>query len=340
MSSNRNKRSYHSYYVHDDFHHHQMDWLDHHHHFNFDEEVDSEPVVMDEVIISIHHEKEPVITAAARTLGYTAITTAATHALDVYHTRKVTNKPSATSTQGLSKGFGFNLGTNMVRNSLLFFGIPMWESILKDQFPQAYSKPLAFGLASVIEGVVWSPIGYVKQMIYSDPNIKTPFDVFRNTSFREMLAATRNNAVYGGLLRNSLTAFPYMMLFEEGQKRFIHEGQSDAERMAKAFALGMVSGVVPSAFAYPLQWLCMTMTDRPYEKVLDVIAKNYKKDGIRAFYNGAGISIMRLGVMSGCMSLSFFATDILCKKLGIFSKKPEPQMSVEAPDMPRPKSAK
>jgi hypothetical protein len=293
-----------------------------------------EPVVMDEVIIPIHMITQPavlvkdqglnglefnsVIRDAARTFGYTMLATPATHALDVMHARLVLK---SNQQESLLKGLGFNIWTNMIRNSLLLFGMPLWKSALQDKVSPEHLEAVAFGGASVVEGVVWGPISVIKQLLYTR-NTKNVAEVIRQTPFMDLFAAIKHNVFWGGLIRNSLMAFPFMALRNQGERRFIRQDDSNTAQALKQFGIGVGAGFTANVFAYPAEWIRMQMIDHPHLIAWELVKSSYKKEGLRVFYKGFSVAALRMSVASGAMSVAFLGADKLCSllsKSGFFS---------------------
>lgn len=256
-------------------------------------------------------------------------TAAATQALDVKHANKIVKNNHDVC---WSKGLGLNLGFAAFRSAVLFCGMELLEPKLKATgIEDDKIKIAAFGVANIVEAVVWAPI-LVARIRYMTTKSETLVDLCKSTHWQEF-AKTSAYAAGLGALRNILFALPYMYMLRVSEKNIFDKNDVSLSMAGKKFVIGGVAGTFAALPGYPVDFVMRKFINNPslYNACdkYKYVRRVYKIKGMTAFYYGFGLAAFRMFVASGAMNAAMYGGSILCDKFHDFDKSKKNDLARE-----------
>lgn len=160
------------------------------------------------------------------------------------------------------KGAGFNFGSSLFRNTLIFGSAPFIQKKLENRgLATKKSEFLAYTASSIIENTFWTPFAVCRQYIYSTP-AKSCLAVLKNIPKQNLVKASIKNWLWGNV-KNSIFWPSYIAISKHAERTYIGADDMLTKKSLKQFAIGSITGVAISTITYPLDVIQKNLIMRP-----------------------------------------------------------------------------
>lgn len=226
---------------------------------------------------------------------------------------------------GLYKGVASPLVGVAAMNATLFFAYSNVKYYLNGQKPNGekelpISKLLvAGGQTGMIVSAVESPVDLIKAKMQTQygsgasAQYKSTFDCFK-----QVVGNYGIRGIYQGLgatlLRNIPANIMYFGVYEESRRRFASNDWNKVDQITpfEGFAAGGLAGIAYWIFSYPLdavkskmQTEPSEMSNRRYKNIAACFTETYRTLGIKGFYKGFGVCMLRAFPANGACFLGY-----------------------------------